>query len=42
MFMLINAVNRVLVLIRFERKGKIRIISCRRAKARERRYYEED
>jgi uncharacterized DUF497 family protein len=36
MFMLINAVNRVLVLIRIERKGKIRIISCRRAEARER------
>jgi len=33
--------DRVLVLIHTERHGKIRIISCRKAKARERRYYEE-
>ncbi len=33
--------NRVLVLIHTERQGKIRIISCRKAKARERRHYEE-
>lgn len=33
--------DRVLVLIHAERPGKIRIISCRKAKARERRHYEE-
>jgi uncharacterized DUF497 family protein len=33
--------DRVLVLIHTERQGRIRIISCRKAKARERRYYEE-
>jgi uncharacterized DUF497 family protein len=33
--------DRVLVLIHTERQGKIRIISCRKAKARERRFYEE-
>ena len=33
--------GRVLVLIHAERQGKIRIISCRKATARERRYYEE-
>jgi len=33
--------DRVLVLIHTERQGKIRIISCRKAKARERRHYEE-
>ncbi|MCX5817146.1 MAG: BrnT family toxin [Proteobacteria bacterium] len=33
--------DRVLVLIHTERHGKIRIISCRKAKARERRHYEE-
>jgi uncharacterized DUF497 family protein len=37
----LSAKNRVLVLIHTERRGKIRIISCRKAKARERRYYEE-
>lgn len=36
-----SAKNRVLVLIHTERRGKVRIISCRKAKARERRYYEE-
>jgi uncharacterized DUF497 family protein len=34
--------NRVLVLIHTERQSKIRIISCRKATARERRHYEED
>jgi uncharacterized DUF497 family protein len=33
--------NRVLVLIHTERESKIRIISCRKATARERRHYEE-
>ena len=33
--------NRVLVLIHAERQSKIRIISCRKATARERRHYEE-
>jgi uncharacterized DUF497 family protein len=33
--------DRVLVLIHTERQGKIRIISCRKATARERRHYEE-
>jgi uncharacterized protein len=33
--------NRVLVLIHTERQSKIRIISCRKATARERRHYEE-
>ena len=33
--------NRVLVLIHTERQGRIRIISCRKATPRERRYYEE-
>jgi uncharacterized DUF497 family protein len=33
--------DRVLVLIHTERQGRIRIISCRKAKARERRHYEE-
>jgi len=37
----LSAKDRVLVLIHTERQGKIRIISCRKAKARERRYYEE-
>lgn len=37
----LSAGDRVLVLIHTERQGKIRIISCRKAKARERRYYEE-
>ena len=37
----LSARDRVLVLIHTERQGKIRIISCRKAKARERRYYEE-
>ncbi len=37
----LSAKDRVLVLIHTERQGKIRIISCRKAKAWERRYYEE-
>ena len=37
----VSAKDRVLVLIHTERQGKIRIISCRKAKARERRHYEE-
>ncbi|MBA4418842.1 MAG: hypothetical protein C0392_13185 [Syntrophus sp. (in: bacteria)] len=38
----LSAKYRVLVLIHTERHGKIRIISCRKATARERRKYEED
>ena len=37
----LSAKNRVLVLIHTERGSKIRIISCRKATAPERRYYEE-
>ena len=37
----LSAKGHVLVLIHAERQGKIRIISCRKATARERRYYEE-
>ena len=37
----ISAKGRVLVLIHTERKGKIRIISCRKTTASERRFYEE-
>ena len=33
--------DRVLVLIHTEKQGRIRIISCRKASARERRHYEE-
>ncbi len=33
--------DRILVLIHTERQGTIRIISCRKATTRERRYYEE-
>ena len=33
--------DRVLVLIHTERQGRIRIISCRKAKTGERRHYEE-
>jgi uncharacterized protein len=33
--------NRILVLIHTERQSKIRIISCRKATASERRHYEE-
>ena len=36
-----SAKDRVLVLIHTERQGKIRIISCRKATASERRHYEE-
>ena len=37
----LSAKGRVLVLIHTERQGKIRIITCRKATASERRYYEE-
>ena len=37
----LSAKDRVLALIHTERQGKIRIISCRKATARERRHYEE-
>jgi uncharacterized protein len=37
----LSARNRILVLIHTQRRGKIRIISCRKATARERRDYEE-
>ena len=37
----LSAKGRALVLIHTERHGKIRIISCRKATAHERRYYEE-
>jgi len=36
----VSAKDRILVLIHTERQGKIRIISCRKATARERRDYE--
>lgn len=38
----ISASGHILVLTHTERKGKIRVISCRKATARERRFYEED
>jgi uncharacterized DUF497 family protein len=37
----LSANGRVLILTHTERQGKIRIISCRRATLRERRFYEE-
>ena len=37
-----SANGRILVLTHTERQDKIRIISCRRATERERRFYEED
>jgi uncharacterized protein len=37
----LSAKNRVLVLIHTEKQGRIRIISCRKATAYERRHYEE-
>jgi len=37
----LSAKDRMLVLIHTQRQGKIRIISCRKATARERRHYEE-
>jgi uncharacterized DUF497 family protein len=37
----LSANGRVLILTHTERQGKIRIISCRRATPRERRFYEE-
>ena len=37
----LSAKNRILVLIHSERQSKIRIISCRKATASERRHYEE-
>jgi len=36
----VSAKDRILVLIHAERRGKIRIISCRKATVRERRDYE--
>jgi uncharacterized DUF497 family protein len=37
----VSAKDRILVLIHTERHGKIRIISCRKATAHERKYYEQ-
>jgi len=37
----ISASGHILVLTHTERKDKIRIINCRKATARERRFYEE-
>jgi len=37
----LSAHGRVLILTHTERQGKIRIISCRKATGRERRFYEE-
>ena len=37
----LSAHGRILILTHTERQGKIRIISCRKATARERRFYEE-
>jgi uncharacterized protein len=37
----LSAESRILVLTHVERKGKIRIISCRKATPRERSFYEE-
>jgi len=37
----LSAKGRVLILIHTERQDRIRIISCRKATAHERRYYEE-
>jgi uncharacterized DUF497 family protein len=37
----VSAKDRILVLIHTERRGKIRIISCRKATVHERRDYEE-
>jgi uncharacterized protein len=37
----LSANGRVLILTHTERQGKIRIISCRKATPRERRFYEE-
>jgi len=38
----LSAAGRILILTHTERRGKIRIISCRKATPRERFYYEED
>jgi uncharacterized DUF497 family protein len=38
----LSANRRVLILTHTERQGKIRIISCRKATSRERRFYEEN
>ncbi len=37
----ISAAGRILIVIHMERQEKIRIVSCRKATARERRFYEE-
>jgi len=37
----LSASGRIIILTHTERQGKIRIISCRRAMASERRFYEE-
>ena len=37
----LSAKGRILILIHTERQDRIRIISCRKATAHERRYYEE-
>ena len=38
----LSAEGRILVLTHTERKGKIRIINCRKATTHERRFYEEE
>lgn len=38
----LSAKSRILVLTHTERRDRIRIVSCRKATAGERRYYEED
>ncbi|MFH0976675.1 MAG: BrnT family toxin [Spirochaetota bacterium] len=38
----LSAKGKVLVLIHTERQGRIRIISCRKVTAHERKYYEEE
>ena len=37
----LSADGRILIVIHMERQEKIRIVSCRKATARERRFYEE-
>jgi hypothetical protein len=37
-----SATGRILVVVYTEKKGKVRIITCRKATRRERRVYEED
>jgi hypothetical protein len=38
----LSTTGQILVLTHTDRRGKIRIISCRKATTRERRFYEED